>query len=197
MEISATLVKELREKTNAGMMDCKAALKESKGDLKAAIDILRKKGLSIAAKKGSRQAKDGVIGAYIHLAGKLGVLVEVNCETDFVAKNQIFQDFVKDISLQIAASNPRYLGREDVPAEVIAKEKEILASQVKNKPENVVEKIVTGKLEKFYQEHCLLDQPFVKDGNVTIANLLNDKIAKIGENIVIRRFARFQVGEEI
>ncbi len=197
MEISATLVKELREKTNAGMMDCKDALKEAKGDLKAAVDLLRKKGLSVAAKKGSRVAKEGVVGSYIHLAGKIGVLVEVNCETDFVAKNQLFQELVRDISLQIAAANPRYLRREEVPAELIAKEKEILTSQIKGKPANIVEKIVEGKLDKFFQEMCLLDQPFVKDGNLTVQNLLNNKIAKIGENILIRRFARFAVGEEI
>ena len=197
MEISAGIVKELREKTNAGMMDCKAALVESKGDLKGAVEILRKRGLSVAAKKMSREAKEGVVGSYIHLAGKIGVLVEVNCETDFVAKNQLFQEFVKDISLQIAAANPKYLRREDVPADLIAKEKEILGSQVKGKPANIVEKIVEGKLDKFFQEICLLEQPFVKDGNLTIKDLLNNKIAQIGENMLVRRFVRFQVGEEI
>ncbi len=197
MEISATLVKELRDKTNAGMMDCKSALAEAKGDLKAAVDILRKKGLSVAAKKGTRVAKEGVVGSYIHLAGKIGVLVEVNCETDFVAKNQLFGEFVKEVSLQIAASNPRYLSREDVPAEVIAKEKEILGSQIKGKPANIVDKIVEGKLDKFYQDTCLLEQPFVKDGNLKIRDLLTNKIAQTGENIIIRRFMRYQVGEEL
>ena len=197
MDVSATLVKELREKTNAGMMDCKVALVEAKGDLKTAVEILRKKGLSSAAKKLSREAKEGVVASYIHLAGKIGVLLEVNCETDFVAKNQLFQEFIRDVALQIAAANPRYLRREDVPAELLTKEKEILASQVKGKPANVVEKIVQGKLEKFFQEICLLEQPFVKDGNVSIKDLLNNKIAQIGENILIRRFVRYQVGEEI
>ncbi len=197
MDINATLVKELRDKTNAGMMDCKAALVQAKGDLKTALDLLRKKGLSIAAKKVSREAKEGVVGSYIHMAGKIGVLVEVNCETDFVAKNQIFQEFVKDVSLQIAAANPHYLKREDVPEDVIAKEKEIFSSQVKDKPPAVVEKIVQGKLDKFFQEVCLLEQPFVKDGNATIKELLNNKIAQIGENMLIRRFVRFALGEEI
>ena len=197
MDINSTLVKELREKTNAGMMDCKAALVAAKGDLKTAVEILRKKGLSIAAKKVSRQAKDGVIGSYVHMAGKIGVLVEVNCETDFVAKNQIFQELVKDIAMQVTASHPRYVRREDVPMEIVAKEKEILASQIKDKPAGVVDKIVQGKLDKFFQETCLLEQPFVKDGNHTIRELLNSKIAQIGENIVIRRFVRFALGEEI
>ncbi len=197
MEITATLVKELREKTNAGMMDCKSALAEAKGDLKTAVDILRKKGLSVAAKKGTRVAKEGVVGSYIHLAGKIGVLVEINCETDFVAKNQLFGDFVKEVSLQIAASNPRYLSREDVPSDVVAKEKEILGSQIKGKPANIVDKIVEGKLDKFYQDTCLLEQPFVKDSNLKIKDLLTNKIAQIGENIIIRRFTRYQVGEEL
>ena len=197
MDIAATLVKELREKTNAGMMDCKEALVQANGDLKAAVDILRKKGLSVAAKKVSRQAKEGVVGSYIHLAGKIGVLVEVNCETDFVAKNKLFADFVKDIAMQIAASNPRYLAREDVPEDAIAKEKEILASQIKGKPAAVVEKIVAGKLDKYFQDICLLEQPFVKDSNLRIKDLLSKTIAQIGENILIRRFVRFQTGEEL
>ena len=197
MEISATLVKELRDKTNAGMMDCKAALVAAKGDLKMALEILRKKGLSIAAKKVNRQVKEGVVGSYVHMAGKIGVLVEVNCETDFVAKNQIFQEFVKDISMQVAAANPRYVRREDVPQEMVAKEREILASPIKDKPAQVVDKIVQGRLEKFFQEMCLLEQPFVKDGNLTIKDLLNNKIAQTGENIVIRRFVRFALGEEV
>ncbi len=196
-DINATLVKELREKTNAGMMDCKEALVQAKGDLKTAVEILRKKGLSIAAKKTSRAAKEGIVGSYIHLAGKIGVLIEVNCETDFVAKNNLFSELVKDLSLQVAASSPRYLKREDVPSDVVAKEKEILASQVKGKPAPVVEKIVEGKLAKFYQDVCLLEQPFVKDGNLTVQDLINNKIAQIGENIMIRRFVRFAVGEEI
>jgi len=195
MAISASMVKELREKTNAGMMDCKKALQEADGDMSTAFDLLRKRGLDIAAKKSSRATKEGVIGSYIHSNGKIGVLVEVSCETDFVAKNEEFKEFVKDLTLQVASAFPQYLTREEVPEEVIAKEKEIYSEQVKGKPENIIDKIVDGKLEKFYKQVCLVDQLFVKDDKKTINDLLKDKIAKLGENMTIKRFVRFQVGE--
>jgi elongation factor Ts len=194
--ISADLVKQLRDKTNAGMMDCKKALAEAKGDLNAAEEWLRKKGAATASKKADRDAKEGVIASYIHF-DKVGVLVEINCETDFVAKNSIFRDFVRDVTLQIAAASPLYVVREQVPASLIEKEKEIAAAQVVGKPANVVEKIVAGKIDKFYSTICLLEQPFVKDQNVTIKDLLNQKIAELGENMLIRRFTRFQVGEPL
>lgn len=189
-------IKILREKTSAGVMDCKKALKEAGGDVNKAIEILRKMGIDLATKKASRAAKDGVIGTYVHLNNKIGVLVEINCESDFVARNKEFKDFVKDMAMQIAASRPRYMSKEDVPAEVIEKEKDIIRAQIKGKPENVVDKIVDGKLEKFYEEACLLEQPFIKDTNIKVRGHLTSIIAKIGENIVIRRFVRFQVGEE-
>ncbi len=195
MVISASMVKELREKTNAGMMDCKKALLEADGVMDTAFDLLRKRGLDIAAKKSSRATKEGVIGSYIHSNGKIGVLVEVSCETDFVAKNEDFKEFVKDLTLQVASAFPQYLSREEVPEEVIAKEKEIYSEQVKGKPENIIDKIVDGKLEKFYKQVCLVDQLFVKDDKKTINDLLKDKIAKLGENMTIKRFVRFQVGE--
>ncbi len=195
MAISASMVKELREKTNAGMMDCKKALLEADGVMDTAFDLLRKRGLDIAAKKSSRATKEGVIGSYIHSNGKIGVLVEVSCETDFVAKNEEFKEFVKDLTLQVASAFPQYLTREEVPEEVIAKEKEIYSEQVKGKPENIIDKIVDGKLEKFYKQVCLVDQLFVKDDKKTINDLLKDKIAKLGENMTIKRFVRFQVGE--
>ncbi len=195
MAISASMVKELREKTNAGMMDCKKALLESDGDMDTAFDLLRKRGLDIAAKKSSRATKEGVIGSYIHSNGKIGVLVEVSCETDFVAKNEEFKEFVKDLTLQVASAFPQYLSREEVPEEVIAKEKEIYSEQVKGKPENIIDKIVEGKLEKFYKQVCFVDQLFVKDDKKTINDLLKEKIAKLGENMAIKRFVRFQVGE--
>ena len=195
MEISIDKVKQLREKTNAGMLDCQNALKEAGGNMEKATELLRKRGLSIAAKKVGRATKEGLIGSYIHLGGKIGVLVDVNCETDFVARNQIFQDFVKELGMQIAAASPRYLQRSDVPADIIAKEEEIAKAQIKGKPENVIEKIVKGKVDKFFSEVCLLEQPYVKDPAVTIEQLLKGKIAEIGENIVIRRFTRYQVGE--
>ncbi|KPK01007.1 MAG: elongation factor Ts [Nitrospira bacterium SG8_35_4] len=199
MSISATTVKELREQTGAGMMDCKKALTEADGDIGAAMDILRKKGLAKAAGKASREASDGLIGSYIHMGGKIGVLLEVNCETDFVAKTDDFQQLVKDISMHIAATNPAYVRREDVPSDILEKEKEIYASQVENKPPQVVEKIVQGKIEKFYADTCLVDQVFVKDPDQKqkINDLIVEKIAKLGENIVIKRFARFQLGEKI
>ncbi|MDR0533990.1 MAG: translation elongation factor Ts [Verrucomicrobiales bacterium] len=193
--IDSQLVKQLREMTNAGMMECKRALEEAKGNLEEAEKVLRKKlGLS-AAKKAGRDAKEGVIASYIHLGGKVGVLIEVNCETDFVAKNDNFREFVKDITLQIAAAHPLYLSREEVPGDLISKEREIAAAQVKGKPENVVQKIVDGKIDKYYSTICLLEQPYIKDQNKTIQELLNEKIGEIGENMRIKRFARFAVGE--
>jgi len=196
MSISASTVKELRDQTGAGMMDCKKALTEADGDADKALDVLRKKGLAKAQGKASRDASDGYIGSYIHMGGKIGVLVEVNCETDFVAKTDDFQDLVKDIAMHIAATNPTYVSREEIPSEVIDKEKEIYASQVENKPPQVIEKIVTGKVEKFISEICLVDQVFVKDpdSKAKINDLIVEKIAKLGENIVIKRFARFQLG---
>ena len=196
-EISATLVKELREKTNAGMMDCKKALTESGGDLAAAEELLRKKGIASAGKKASRAANEGTIDSYIHLAGKVGVLVEINCETDFVAKNEIFRDFVKDVTLHIAASHPIYVSRDQVSADLIARERDIAAAQVQGKPANIVDKIVDGKIEKFYGTICLLEQPFIKNPETTIKDLVSSKIAELGENIIIRRFTRYTVGEDL
>jgi elongation factor Ts len=196
-DVSPTLVKQLREKTNAGMMDCKKALVEAGGDLEKAEDILRKKGIASASKKASRSVKEGVVASYIHLHGKVGVLVEVNCETDFVAKNDIFRELVKDLTLHIAAAHPIYVLRDEVPEAVVEREREIYREQVKGKPANVLEKIVDGKLDKFYGSVCLLDQAFIKDPDKTIKDLVASKIAELGENIVIRRFARFAVGEEL
>lgn len=194
--ISADLVKKLRDKTNAGMMDCKKALAECNGDVNAAEEWLRKKGAATATKKADREAKEGVIASYIHF-DKVGVLIEINCETDFVAKNSIFRDFVRDVTLQIAAASPICISREQVPQNIIDKEKEIAAAQITGKPANVVEKIVAGKIDKYFSTVCLLEQPFVKDQNVTMKDLLTQKIAELGENILIRRFTRFQVGESI
>ena len=195
--ISAAMVKQLREKTGAGMMDCKNALSEVKGDIEKAIDFLRKKGLATAQKRAGRALSEGIIQSYIHMNGKLGVLVEVNCETDFVAKNEDFQEFVKNIAMHIAASNPLGITPEDVSEEIIEKEKEIYRAQALDmgKPENVTDKIVEGKLNKFYQESCLLNQPYVRDTDISIADLLNGLIARIGENISIKRFVRYQIGE--
>ncbi len=194
--ISAETVKNLREKTGAGMMECKKALVESAGDLEKAVDVLRQKGLASAAKKAGRSASEGMIGSYIHM-DKIGVLVEVNCETDFVARTDDFRELVKDIAMHIAAANPGYLNREDIPADVIEREKEIYRGQVENKPPQVVEKIIEGKLEKFYSDTCLLDQVFVKDTEQKkkISGLITEKVAKLGENILIRRFVRYQLGE--
>lgn len=199
MAVSASLVKELRERTGAGIMDCKKALTETGGDLEKAAEYLREKGLAAAAKKAGRIAAEGVVEAYIHGAGKIGVLVEVNCETDFVAKTDEFKTFVKDVAMQIAAAKPEFVRREEVPAEVIEKEKEILRAQALNegKPERIVEKMVEGRLEKFFKEVCLLEQPFIKDPDITVGQLLTDKIAKIGENITVRRFTRYEMGEGI
>lgn len=197
MDISATMVRDLREKTGAGMMDCKKALAESGGDFEKAVDYLRQKGLATAAKRAGRVASEGRIGSYIHAGGKIGVMVEVNCETDFVAKTDDFQHFAKDLSMQIAASNPLYIRREDVPAEALEKEREIYRVQAREsgKPEKVIDRIVEGKLEKYYGEVCLLEQVFVKDPDIRIQDLMNGLIGKLGEKIEIRRFARFQVGE--
>jgi len=196
-EINAAIVKQLREKTGAGMMDCKKALVEVEGDMEKAVDFLRKKGLATAQKRAGRAMTEGMIQSYIHMTGKLGVLVEVNCETDFVAKNEDFQEFAKNIAMHIAASNPLGIRPEDVPEEIIENEKSIYRAQAleMGKPENILDKIVEGKLKKFYQENCLLNQPFVRDPEISIADLMNDLIAKIGENITIKRFMRYQIGE--
>ena len=196
-DIDPQLVKTLREKTNAGMMDCKRALTEASGDLEKAEAILRTKGIAGASKKASRATKEGIVASYIHLQGKVGVLVEVNCETDFVAKNENFRAFVKDITLHIAAAHPLYVSREDVPGATIESERAIYEAQVKGKPENVVKKIVDGKLDKFYSTVCLLEQGFIKNPDQTINELVASKIAELGENIVIRRFTRYLVGEPV
>src|SRR5204862_7027724 len=196
-EIDPKLVKQLREKTNAGFMDCKRALVESGGDLEKAETILRTKGIATAAKKATRATKEGIVASYIHLQGKVGVLVEVNCETDFVARNENFREFVKDITLHIAAAHPLYVSREEVPAKTVEAERAIYEAQVKGKPANVVGKIVDGKLDKFYGTVCLLEQAFIKNPDVTIGDLVKSKIAELGENIVIRRFTRYLVGEPL
>lgn len=196
-EINPQLVKQLREKTNAGFMDCKRALAESGGDLEKAEAILRAKGMASAGKKASRATKEGIVASYIHLQGKVGVLVEVNCETDFVARNENFRDFVKNITLHIAAAHPLYVDREQVSSKIVEAERAIYEAQVKGKPANVVGKIVEGKLDKFYSTVCLLEQAFIKNPDQTIKELLNAKIAELGENIVIRRFTRYLVGEAL
>ncbi|MBV9392662.1 MAG: translation elongation factor Ts [Verrucomicrobia bacterium] len=196
-EVNPLLVKQLRDRTNAGMMDCKRALVEAEGDLEKAEDILRKKGIAGAAKKAARTAKEGVVASYIHMQGKVGVLVEVNCETDFVAKNDIFRDFVKDITLHIAAAHPIYISRDKVPSILTEREREIYRAQVKGKPAAVVEKIIEGKLEKFFSTVCLMDQAFIKDPDQTVKDLISAKISELGENIIIRRFSRYAVGEEL
>lgn len=196
MQIDATVVKNLREKTGAGMMSCKEALTEANGNAEEAEKILRKKGIAVAGKKASRAAKEGCIASYIHHGSKLGVLLEVNCESDFVARNDSFRDLVKDIAQQIAAANPLYVRREEVPAAVIESEKEIYRAQVKDKPPQAIEKICQGKLDKFFSTVCLMEQPFVKNPEITITDHVTAKIAMLGENIVVRRFTRWQVGEE-
>ena len=198
-EITAALVKELRERTGAGMMDCKKALTATDGDLEKAIDFLREKGLAAAAKKAGRVAAEGLVEAYIHGGGRIGVLVEVNCETDFVAKTDAFKELVKDIAMHIAATNPSYLKREEVPTAELEHEQAVLAEQARNegKPEKIIEKMVAGRIEKYYKEVCLMEQPFVKDPDKTISDLITESIAKIGENISIRRFTRYQLGEGI
>jgi elongation factor Ts len=195
--VSPTLVKELREKTNAGMMDCKRALDEAEGDMVKAEELLRKKGIASASKKASRVAREGVVASYIHLQGKVGVLVEINCETDFVAKNEVFREFVKDITLHIAASHPLYVSREQVPESLVQAEREIYAAQVTGKPAKILEKIVDGKIDKFYGTVCLLEQAFIKNPDLTIRDFVNSKIAELGENIIIRRFTRYMVGEDL
>src|SRR2546429_4119900 len=197
MEIGPQLVKQRREKTSAGFMDCKRALAESSGDMEKAEAILRMKGIASAGKKASRTTKEGIVASYIHLQGKIGVLVEVNCETDFVAKNENFREFVKDITLHIAAAHPLYVSREEVPAKTVEAERAIYEAQVKGKPANVVGKIVDGKLDKFYSTVCLLEQGFIKNPDQTIQELVGAKIAELGENIVIRRFTRYLVGEAL
>jgi len=199
MEITAQMVKELRERTGAGMMDCKNALNDTKGNMENAVDALRKKGLAAAAKKAGRITAEGAVGSYIHGGGKLGVLVEVNCETDFVASTDGFQELVRDIAMHIAAAEPRFVRREEVTPEVLERERAIFQDQAlaSGKPANVVEKIVTGKMEKYYSEFVLLEQPFVKNPDQTIAQLIAERVAKIGENIQVRRFARFKLGEGI
>ena len=198
-EITAALVKELRERTGAGMMDCNKALSATDGDLEKAIDFLREKGLAAAAKKAGRVAAEGLVEAYIHGGGRIGVLVEVNCETDFVAKTDAFKELVKDIAMHIAATNPSYLKREEVPTAELEHEQAVLAEQARNegKPEKIIEKMVAGRIEKYYKEVCLMEQPFVKDPDKTISDLITESIAKIGENISIRRFTRYQLGEGI
>jgi len=199
MEITAAQVKELREITGAGMMECKAALAEARGSTEEAIKVLRKKGLALAAKKAGRIAAEGQVGQYIHAGGKIGVLVEVNCETDFVARTAEFQALVKDIAMHIAASNPRFVSREEVTPELLEQEREIYRAQAAatGKPPEVAEKMVAGRMEKFYEEFCLLEQPFVKDTNLTVGALVTERIAKLGENLRVRRFARFALGEGI
>jgi len=202
-EITASAVKSLREKTGAGMIDCKNALVEAGGDENQAVEILRKKGMATAAKKGGRVTAEGAVGSYIHMGGKVGVLVEINCESDFVARGEEFQQLVKDVAMHIAAADPRFTNRDEVPASELAKEREILMDQLKNdpknanKPEDVLNKIIEGRLNKFYEENVLVDQPFVKDPSKTIGELVTEKIASIKENISIRRFARFKMGEGI
>ena len=202
-DITASSVKSLREKTGAGMVDCKNALVETNGDEAAAIELLRKKGMASAGKKAGRVTAEGVVGSYIHMGGKVGVLVEVNCESDFVARGEEFQQLVKDVAMHVAASDPRYTNRDEVPADVIEKEREILLGQLKNdpknagKPEDVLNKIIEGRLNKFYEESVLVDQPFVKDPSKTIGELVAEKIASIKENITIRRFTRYKMGEGI
>jgi elongation factor Ts len=195
--ISAAKVKELRDATGAGMMDCKQALTEANGDFEKAIEILRKKGLAALKKRAGRKAREGLVESYVHAGGRLGVLAEINCETDFVARSEDFKEFAHDMAMQIAASNPLYVSREDIPPEVVEKEMEILRLQTLNegKPEKVVEKIIEGRLEKFFEEVCLLEQPFVKDLNLKVQDVLSSLAGKIGENTVIRRFCRYQLGE--
>ena len=197
--ITAEMVKELRERTGAGMMDCKKALGEVDGDMEKAIDLLREKGLAAAAKKSSRIASEGLVEAYIHGGGRIGVLVEVNCETDFVAKTEGFKALARDVAMQIAAANPTYVARQEVPEEVLNHEREILRAQALNegKPAHIVEKMIEGRLEKYYKENCLLEQPFIKDSDKTISQLITESISKIGENISVRRFTRYQLGEGI
>ena len=198
-QITASLVKDLRERTGAGMMDCKKALTETAGDMDKAIDFLREKGLAAAAKKASRVAAEGIVEAYIHGAGRIGVLLEVNCETDFVAKTEGFRGLARDIAMQVAANNPLYVAREEVAEELLQHERDVLRAQALNegKPEKIVDKMVEGRIEKYYKEVCLLEQPFIKNPDITVKELITESIAKIGENINVRRFVRFQLGDGI
>ncbi len=199
MEISVELVKDLRQRTGAGVIDCKTALQEAQGNLEGAIDYLRRKGLATAAKKAGRIATDGLVSSYIHAGGKMGVLVEINCETDFVAKTEDFQTFVKNIAMHIAAANPQYIRREEIPPDVLERERAIYQTQAQEagKPQKVIDKIVEGKMERFYSEVCLMEQTYVRDPDLTIKELVDAMISKVGENIAIRRFARFQLGERL
>jgi elongation factor Ts len=197
MMVTAAMVKELRERTGAGMLDCKKALEKTDGDIEKAIDLLREKGLAAAAKKAGRITAEGMVGSYIHMGGRIGVLIEVNCETDFVAKTEGFKDFVKNMAMQVAASRPLYVSRDEVPGDVLEKEKQILRQQALNegKPEKIVDKMVEGRIEKFFKETCLLEQPYIRDPEVSVQQVLTETIAKIGENISIRRFVRYEMGE--
>jgi elongation factor Ts len=198
MDITAEKVKDLRERTGIGMMECKSALTESGGDMEKAIEILRKKGHARAQAKASREASQGVVGAYVHTNGRIGVLVEVNCESDFVARNAEFQELVKEIAMQVCAAKPRYVSSDQIPAEILAAEKEIIKAQLGDmkKPPEIMEKIVTGKLGKFFEEVCLLDQPYIREDKIKVRDLVSQAVAKIGENIKVRRFARFEIGQE-
>jgi elongation factor Ts len=199
LDISASMVKDLRTKTGAGMMDCKEALTDSNGDFEKAVEYLRKKGMSAATKRSSKAAKEGTIASYIHMQGRIGVMVEINCETDFVAKTDDFKAMAKDIAMHIAATNPMYVSPEQIPEDVLAVEKDIYKSQAaaEKKPEKIWDKIIQGKLKKYYEEVCLLDQKFIKNPDISVGTLVNNLIAKTGENIMVRRFARFQLGEEL
>ncbi|HOD29642.1 MAG TPA: translation elongation factor Ts [Syntrophales bacterium] len=199
MDITSAMVKDLRTKTGAGMMDCKEALTAAAGDVEKAIEYLRKKGMSAATKRSSKAAKEGVVASYIHMGGRIGVMVEVNCETDFVAKTEDFQQMAKDIAMHVAASNPLFLKPEEIPPEVMEREKEIYRSQAlaEKKPEKIWERIIEGKLKKYYEEVCLLQQKFIKNTDITVETLVSNMIAKTGENIMVRRFARFQLGEDL
>lgn len=198
MNITSAMVKELRVKTGAGMMDCKEALAHSEGDFEKAIDYLRKKGMSAATKRSSKAAKDGAIASYIHMGGRIGVLVEVNCETDFVAKTEDFQALARDLAMQVAASNPLYVNADEISENALEREKEIYRSQLleEKKPEKIWEKVIEGKLKKYFEEVCLMDQKFIKNTDITVGTLVSNMIAKTGENIIVRRFSRFQLGEE-
>jgi len=198
MEITAPMVKELREKTGAGVMDCKEALRENNGDIEEAIRYLREKGIKASERRANRAASEGIVTSYIHMGNKVGVLLELNCESDFVARNEEFQRLAKDIAMQVAATNPQYINQEDVPKEAIENEKAILKTQAINegKPEKVIDRIVGGRLSRFYSEHCLMEQPFIRDDSQTVGQLVKESIAKFGENIVVRRFTRYLLGQE-
>jgi elongation factor Ts len=199
LQITSSMVKKLRDKTNAGIMDCKAALQESQGDMEKAVDYLRQKGLAVAQKRGGRTASEGLVHSYIHAGGKIGVMVEVNCETDFTARSEAFWDFAKNLAMHIAATNPLSIDREGLTPEVVTREQEIYRAQAldSGKPEKILDKIVEGKLNKFYQEVCLLEQPYVRDTDITVEDLLNELRAKTGENVIVSRFVRYQLGEDL